>query len=192
LSQDRSEYQKKYYQDHKKELQAYFRAKYLKERKERLTKARTWYILHKEEILAKLKTKSLAFVGHAHAIWNAIRKYAKAWKLPITPWDEFKLWTIDDATYNELFEAWKESGYLDNFSPVVMRGVKKNGFVTENLKWDTKSKYSWWNEDSTIYKEVEKELNETQKDYNKSDKEWRKKVRAEWRAKLKAKRGEKK
>jgi len=187
LPQDRSEYQKKYYQDHKEELQVYFRAKYLKERKERLTKARSWYILHREEILAKLKTKSLAFVGHAHAIWNAIRKYAKAWKLPITPWEEFKLWTIEDTTYNELFEAWKESGYQDNFSPVVMRGVKKNGFLIENLKWDKKQSYSWWNEDSTIFKEVEENLDKQQKERNQRSKEWRKKIRDEWKAKRKGK-----
>ena len=188
----RKEYFQKYYQEHKAEIIKRSKEDYEQNKRKHLTYQAKYYILNREAILMKLKTKSLAFTGHAHIIWNAIRKYAKEWKLPITPWDEFKFWTIDDATYNELFEAWKENGYDNNLSPVVMRGVKKNGFIIENLKWDSKSKYSWWNEDSTIYKEVEKELNETQKDYNKSDKEWRKKVRAEWKAKLKAKRGEKK
>lgn len=187
MAQDRSDYQKKYYQDHKKELQEYFRKKYLKERKERLTKAHSWYILNREAILARLKTKSLAFTGHAHAIWNAIRKYAKEWKLPITPWDEFKLWTIDDVTYNELFEAWKESGYDNNLSPVVMRGVKKNGFIIENLKWDIKGRYSWWGEDAKIFKEVEENLDKQQKERNARSKEWRKKIRDEWKAKRKGK-----
>lgn len=138
-------------------------------------------------ILSKPKTKSLAFVGHAHAIWNAIRKYAKEWKLPITPWDEFKFWTIDDENYNELFEAWKESGYQTGLSPVVMRGVKKNGFVIENLKWDVKQQYSWWNEDATIFKEIESNLDKQQKERNARSKEWRKKIREEWKAKRKDK-----
>lgn len=188
MAQDRKEYLKKYYQDHKEELQDYFRKKYLKERKERLTNAHSYYILNRIEILMKLKTKSLAFVGHAHAIWNAVRKYAKEWKLPITPWEEFKLWTIDDENYNELFEAWKESGYQTGLSPVVMRGVKKNGFVIENLKWDIKSRYSWWGEDAKIFKEEEEKLNQQQLERNKRSKEWQKEKRKEWLAIQKAKR----
>ena len=183
----RKEYFQKYYQEHKLDIVKRSKEDYEKNKRKHLTYQAKYYILHREEILAKLKTKSLAFVGHAHAIWNAIRKYAKAWKLPITPWEEFKLWTIEDATYNELFEAWKESGYLDNFSPVVMRGVKKNGFLIENLKWDKKQSYSWWNEDSTIFKEVEENLDKQQKERNQRSKEWRKKIRDEWKAKRKGK-----
>jgi len=183
----RKEYFQKYYQEHKLEIIKRSKEDYEKNKRKHLTYQANYYILNRDIILAKLKTKSLAFVGHAHAIWNAIRKYAKAWKLPITPWEEFKLWTIEDATYNELFEAWKESGYLDNFSPVVMRGVKKNGFLIENLKWDKKQSYSWWNEDSTIFKEVEKNLDDQQKERNQRSKEWRKKIRDEWKAKRKGK-----
>lgn len=183
----RKEYFQKYYQEHKADIIKRSKEDYEKNKRKHLTYQANYYILNREAILMKLKTKSLAFVGHAHIIWNAIRKYAKAWKLPITPWEEFKLWTIDDVTYNELFEAWKESGYLDNFSPVVMRGVKKNGFVIENLKWDTKSKYSWWNEDKAVFEEVEKDLNDKQLERNKRSKEWRKKIRDEWKAKRKGK-----
>ena len=155
--------------------------------KDRLTKARSYYTLHKESILAKVKTKSLAFRGHAYSIWTAIKKYAKKWHLPICSFEEFyDGWTFDDPSYQLLYDAWVESGYNENLSPVVMRSVKKNGFVSNNLKWDVKNNYSWWNEDITIFRKEEEDLNETQKTYNKSNKEWRKKIRAEWKAKLKA------
>lgn len=183
----RKEYFQKYYQEHKAEIIKRSQEDYEKNKRKRLTYAQKYYILNKDKILAKLKTKSLAFTGHAHAIWNAIRKYAKEWKLPITPWDEFKLWTIDDENYNELFEAWKESGYQTGLSPVVMRGVKKNGFVIENLKWDIKSRYSWWGEDAKIFKEEEEKLNQQQLERNQRSKEWRKKIRDEWKAKRKDK-----
>jgi hypothetical protein len=184
---DRREYFREYNKKRRDKQLEYFRKKYLKERKNRLTKAHSYYILNREAILMKLKAKSLAFTGHAHLIWKAIKKYAKAWDLVISPWDEFKLWTIEDQNYNELFEAWKESGYQNNLSPVVMRGVKKNGFVIENLKWDVKFNYSWWNEDSKIFAEVEEKLNQQQLEKNKRDKTWRKKIREEWKAKRKNK-----
>jgi hypothetical protein len=71
-----------------------------------------------------------------------------------------------------------------------MRKVKKNGYVPENLDWDIKNNYSWWSEDSKIFKEVEFNLNEVQKAKNKSNKEFRKQLREKWKAKLKAKREE--
>jgi hypothetical protein len=184
---DRREYFKEYNKKRRDKQLKYFREKYLRERKERLTKAHSWYILNREAILAKLKSKSLAFTGHAHLIWKAIKKYAKEWDLALSPWDEFKLWTIDDPTYEELFNAWKESGYQVNLSPVVMRGVKKNGFIVENLKWDKKGTYSWWSEEYQVFKEIEQDLDKLQRERNQRSKEWRKKVREEWKAKRKGK-----
>jgi hypothetical protein len=183
----RKEYFQKYYQEHKADIIKRSQEDYEKNKRKHLTYQAKYYILNRDTILAKLKTKSLAFTGHAHTIWNAIRKYAKQWKLPITPWEEFKLWTIDDANYNKLFEDWKESGYDNNLSPVVMRGVKKNGFVIENLKWDTKGRYSWWGEDAKIFKEVEENLDKQQKERNARSKAWRKRIREEWKAKRKGK-----
>jgi len=94
---------------------------------------------------------------------------------------------LDDPVYDALYDAWRDSEYNELLSPVVMRKVKKNGFVPDNLKWDVKNNYSWWNEDSTIFKKSEEELEEQQKVYNRRNKEWRKKVREQWKAKLKEK-----
>lgn len=186
---NRKEYFKKYYQEHKQTIIKRSKEDYRRNRKEHLTYAGNYYILNRDMILAKLKTKSLAFTGHAHVIFKAIEKYSKPsrWNLPCSTWDEFKLWTIDDPTYNELFEAWKVSNYETNLTPVVMRGVKKNGFVIENLKWDIKQRYSWWNEDKVVFEQVEKNLDLQQKERNKRNKEWQKKVREEWKAKRKNK-----
>lgn len=165
--------QKKYYKDH---------------REERLTYQQNYDILHKEDILAKKKMKSTSFQGHADSIYNAVRKWAKKWGLPICTAEEFyRDWTFNDPKYEQLWEAWKESGYDEFLSPVVMRKVKKNGFVPENLEWDVKNNYSWWNEDSMIFKKSEEELEEQQKVNNRRNKEWRKKVRQQWKDKQKAK-----
>jgi len=185
--ESRKEYLKKYYQEHKVKINNRSKKHYKLNKKKHLTYRRKRYILKREEILAKKKEKSLAFRGHAYSIWSAIVKYAKKWHLPYCTFQEFyDDWATDDPTYNELYEAWRLSEYNELLSPVVMRQVKKGGFVPENLKWDVKNNYSWWNEDSTIFKEIESELNETQKTYNKSTKEWRKKVYKEWKAKQKA------
>lgn len=184
----REEYFINYYAEHKQEIIKRAKKHYKNNKKKCLTYQKNRYILNREDILAKAKTKSLAFRGHAYSIWTAIKKYAKKWHLPICSFEEFyEGWTFDDATYQQLYDAWVESGYNENFSPVVMRSVKKNGFVPENLKWDVKNNYSWWNEDITVFRKEEEDLNTTQKTYNKSNKEWRKKIREEWKAKRKAK-----
>jgi hypothetical protein len=181
----RKEYFQKYYQEHKQDIIKRSLEDYENNRKEHLTYAKKYYILNRDMILAKLKKTSTEFIGHAHLIYKAIRKYAKQWDLNCSPWDEFREWTSKDPGYEELFAAWKESGHDGNLSPVVMRGVKKNGFVVDNLKWDVKKNYSWWNEDHKIFQEVEQNLDKQQKERNVRDKAWRKRVREEWKAKKK-------
>lgn len=185
--ENRQSYFKKYYQEHKQEIIKRSKLEYHSNKKERLTYARKYYILNRDMILAKIKKSSVEFVGHAHLIYKAVKKYAKDWDLVCSPWDEFREWTSKDPGYKELFANWKEAEYDNNLSPVVMRGVKKNGFIVDNLKWDVKKNYSWWNEDHKIFQQVEKNLDQQQRELNKSTKEWRKKVRAEWEAKRKAK-----
>jgi hypothetical protein len=188
MEMSRKEYKRQYYLDNQKKIIKQSRKDYKKNRKKRLSNKRNYYKDNREIILGNKKVKSLAFRGHAHSIWSAVRKYAKRWKLPMCNFDEFYAnWTVDDPKYQQLYDAWVESGHNENLSPVVMRKVKKDGYVPSNLDWDVKNNYSWWNEDSKVFKEVEFDLNEIQKAKNKSNKEFRKKLRDEWKAKLKAK-----
>lgn len=186
--QDRQEYFQNYYASHKKTIIKDAKQYYKKHRKECLTNHRKYYKINKEEILAKNKMKTLKFRGHAYSIWHAIKKYAKLWDLPICDFSDFyEEWTVNDPTYQELYDAWVDSGYDKFMSPVVMRKVKKNGFVPENLKWDVKKNYSWWNEDAAIFKDVANNMEEQQRERNKRNKEWRKKVREQIKAKQKEK-----
>jgi len=187
----RKEYLKQYYKEHKSKING-ARKKYYKRHKTNcLTNQRKYYKKNREAILATRKIKSLAFRGHAYSIWSAVKKYAKLWKLPSCTFQEFyDSWTVDDEKYQQLYDAWVASEHNENLSPVVMRKVKKDGYVPSNLDWDVKNNYSWWNEDSKVFKEIEFNLNEVQKARNKSNKEFRKQLREKWKAKLKAKKEE--
>lgn len=182
---DRSDYQKKYYLDHKEALSKYYQDKYAQEQKERLTKAKKYYIINRTMILIKAKFRDTTKKGHAHAIWKATSKYAKDWGIPFVPWDEFRDWTMTDETYEIIYNQWKESDFDRTYGPVVMRQVKKNGFVPDNLKWDYREQYSWWSVEMENFKKGAEELNKQQEERNKRTKEWRKKVREEYKAKRK-------
>jgi len=178
----RKEYFKNYYKNNKKTIIKDATKYYKNNKKQCLSNQASYYRINKEEILTKKKMKVFTFKGHAHSIYSAVRKYSKRWKVPCCTWPEFLRWTLDDQGYSDHFDAWVTSNYNENLSPVVMRAVKKNGYSPTNLKWDKKNNYSWWNEDSTIFKQIEEALNEKQKIVNKGTKEWRKKVREQWKA----------
>ena len=183
----REEYFKNYYRDNKKKILARVKKDYRSNTKEHLTYQHKYYKDNRGVILAKAKQKGMAFRGHAFSIWSAVKKYAHDWKLPCCTFDEFyDDWTKDDPQYEALWDAWVASGYNEYLSPVVMRSVRKNGYIIDNLKWDVKKNYSWWNEDSAVFKEVSKRLDSQQKERNQRNKEWRKKVREQFKAKQKA------
>ncbi len=189
MTQSRKEYLKDYYLRNKSKINGTRKKYYRKHKTNCLSNQRKYYKNNREAILATRKIKSLAFRGHAYSIWSAVKKYAKLWKLPICTFEEFyDNWTVDDTKYQELYDAWVASGHLENLSPVVMRKVKKNGYTPENLNWDVKNNYSWWNEDSKVYQQSKDDLNDFQEKYNKRNKEFRKKLRDQWKAKLKEKR----
>ena len=128
-----------------------------------------------------------AFAGHVSSIYKSVEKYANSWKLPISDLGDFRDWSYRDPVYEELFNAWKDSGFNKFDIPVVMRKVKKFGFIIENLTWQRKGQYSWWGEEYEVLQQVEKNLDEQQKERNQRSKEWRKKIRDEWKAKRKGK-----
>lgn len=118
--------------------------------------------------------------GHVFWVFNGIRRYFKPWRQNHSSRQEFKEWSLSDPAYHSLWQEWVNDGCSIDATPVVMRNVRKNGFLIDNLRWVRKAEFSWWNEDRRILAEVEKELNEQQKIRNKSTKEWKKKVREDW------------
>jgi hypothetical protein len=87
-----------------------------------------------------------AYLGHVLYIYKAIKGYADDWNLKISSQEEFKQWSLYQTTeYDILYEAWKSSNWDKLNSPVVMRHIKKNGFVISNLYWSIKGQHDWWN-----------------------------------------------
>jgi hypothetical protein len=184
---DRTEYFREYRKKHREKRKAYAKKKYKQDRKKRLQYRRKYYILNREVILAKLLESNRTPYGHGAVIHRCIEKYMLKWKLPCMTKKEFLAWSMQDQNYKDLHAAWEESGFQINLAPVCMRTVKKSGCVDGNMTWDTKSNYSWWNEDSRLFEEVSEEVAQAQKERNQRNKEWRKKVRADFKTKQKAK-----
>jgi hypothetical protein len=174
-----------------------FKRKHSAASKEKIRKAMTGKKKSKETMikisetlskrLMKNKSSYRAFAGHVSSIYNSIDKYRIIWKLPISDLGDFRDWSYSDPAYEELFNTWKKNGFNKFDIPVVMRKVKKLGFIIENLEWRRKGEYSWWGEDYEILKSVEEDLDKQQKERNQRSKEWRKKIREEWKAKRKDK-----
>ena len=110
----------------------------------------------------KRTNKYFDFDGHLEPIHDSIRRYSKQWGIPIDPFKKFKSWAKNDPTYEELFQAWEAAGFAKELTPVVMRRVKKKGFVNSNLYWSTKNKHSWWNGELARLKVLNVEMNERQ------------------------------
>ncbi len=179
----RSEYQRNYRKTHPRKK--YFRDLYQKQIEDRLTYQHNYDILHREERMAKRQMLSKAEL--LDGIHPCLRKYGIKWGVPCEDYRTFVKWSIDDPVFNQLYKEWEESGFDKFLRPVVVRQVKKNGFVQENEHWDVKKNFPWWNSDKELYETVEKELDDYQAAHNKRSKEWRKKVRADFKAKQKAK-----
>ena len=186
---DRTEYFKEYRRKNREKRKAYAKKKYKQDRKKRLTYARSHYILNRGAILGKLLETNRTPYGHAAVIQRCIEKYMIKWKLPCMTKKEFLAWSMSDPNYKDIHKVWEDSEFQINLAPVCMRTVKKAGCVDGNMAWDTKSNYSWWNEDSRLFEEVSEEVAQQQKERNQRSKEWRKKIRADFKAKQKA-RGE--
>lgn len=56
--------------------------------------------------------------------------------------EEFYVWTSTQPKFEELFRAWKESGYDQKLTPTVDRVNSKEGYKTENMEWITHSENS--------------------------------------------------
>ena len=167
MANSRTEYQREYRKKHKAELAKKAAKKYLKERKNRLTYQRKYYILNREAILAKLQATNLTPYGWLCVLHKCIEKWMKKWKLPCMSKDEFTDLFTADATYKENHAIWEREGYPVNLTPVIMRKVKKDGCVEGNVSCDTKQNYSWWNEDSVILKDLQNEMDDEQSEKNK-------------------------
>lgn len=133
-----------------------------------------YYEKNKEQILVIQKNQREDsyhdFHGHIKPIHDAIRRYAKQWRLEIDSLKKFRRWTVMDAAYEQLFKAWEESDFDKGLTPVVMRNVKKQGFVITNLYWSVKSNHDWWSGLLEQIKNKTLEMEERQKIGNKSTK----------------------
>lgn len=185
MVQSRKEYQRDYRKKHPRTK--YFSDLYQEQKKERLTYQRNYDIINKEAIVNKRRVQTMH--QHITGVSKCTTKWAIKWKVAYESFAKLLGWSYNDPVYVQLYNTWKDSGYEPLLRPVVMRGVKKNGFVQENLHWDIRKNFSWWNEDAQIYAEVEKETEDQQRVRNQSTRDWRKKVRQDFKNKQKARRG---
>lgn len=134
-----------------------------------------YYEKNKDKILIKQEAKALLeyrnFHGHVEAIHDPIRRYASQWHIKIDSLKLFKRWSFNDVEYENLFKAWETSGFEKNLSPVVMRKIKKRGFVIDNLYWSTKGAHNWWSGILDDIKNLGKDMETRQIKNNKSTEE---------------------
>lgn len=147
-----------------------------------------YYVNHKQQLNAKKKQKRdedyFTLNGHLEPIHDAIRRYASQWKIPIDSLKKFRRWALLDATYEQLFKAWEEADFPKELTPVVMRKVKKQGFVIDNLYWSTKKQHSWWSGEIDKLNALRKEMEKRQIKNNEADED----EQQEMLGRLKAKR----
>jgi hypothetical protein len=135
--------------------------------------------------LQRNQNRYRSFLGHIICVYTSLDKYATKWKLPISEWNDFKNWSVDDKGYEELFNSWKASDFKKELALVAMRKVKKNGFTIDNLEWKAKQDYSWWSEEASYREQIEQDLDNEQRIKNPRNKEWQDKVRQQWKNKKK-------
>lgn len=111
-----------------------------------------------------------AFLGHVLYIYKAIAKYADKWNIPFSSQAEFKDWSLYQTDeYDILYEKWKSSGWNKFEIPVVIRRIKKEGFVISNLDWKRKGNYSWWSGEIEYLHEQSKKMETRQIKNNEAD-----------------------
>jgi len=118
------------------------------------------------ETLSKKQKKNQSsyrsFAGHVSSIYLSVEKYAHHWKIPISDIGDFRDWSYRDDVYEELFNIWKENNFNKFDVPVVMRNIKKHGFVIDNLEWKRKGEYSWWGEEYEVLKGLQDDVSNKQ------------------------------
>ena len=150
-----------------------------------------YYEKNKDKILIKQEAKNILdyqdFHGHVKIIHDPIRRYASQWHIPIDSLKKFKRWSFNDPDYEKIFKAWKESVFEKTLAPVVMRRVKKRGFVIDNLYWSTKGQHAWWSGLLDSIKEQSKVMEERQKIGNKATEDEQQEMLDRLKAKRKSK-----
>ena len=168
----RKEYFQKYYQEHKAEIIKRSQEDYEKNKRKRLTYAQKYYILNKDKILAKLKTKSLAFTGHAHAIWNAIRKYAKEAHTRLT-------WLFFWQGNNKGFFCILFTNLQDRPEPIVNERLSVHGAPTQRTRYPDATR-GFRNTTGIKAGEHSKKLRSITKKEEKSDKKFTRILQRVW------------
>ena len=150
-----------------------------------------YYEKNKRQVLDKQKIKRdenyFDLHGHIKPIHDAIRRRASQWDVSIDPLKTIKRWSFSNNEYEELFNGWKASDFSKELTPVLMRRVKKRGWVTDNLYWSTKSKHPWWSGELDKLNVLRKEMEKRQIKNNEADED----EQQEMLGRLKAKKGRK-
>lgn len=56
--------------------------------------------------------------------------------------NDFYNWAIDNSTFLQMFEVYKNSGFDRKFAPTVDRVDSSKGYILENMRWLTHSENS--------------------------------------------------
>lgn len=71
------------------------------------------------------------------------KKKAHLYKgLPILDKEIFYKWSLDDESYNKLFDAWIQSKYDRRKTPSIDRIDASKGYLEDNIRWITHSQNS--------------------------------------------------
>jgi hypothetical protein len=150
-----------------------------------------YYEKNKKQILVSQQIKRtndyFDLHGHIKPIHDAIRRRASQWKVPIDPLKAIKRWSFANNEYEELFKAWEASDFSKELTPVLMRRVKKKGWVTDNLYWSTKSKHPWWSGEVDKLNALRKEMEKRQIKNNEADDDEQQEMLGRLKAKRKSK-----
>lgn len=150
-----------------------------------------YYKNNKRRILVNKQLKRMqgyfTLNGHLEPIHDAIRRYASQWKIPIDTLKKFRRWALMDSAYEELFKAWEEASFPKELTPIVMRRVKKQGFVIDNLYWSTKKQHSWWSGEIDKLNVLRKEMEKRQIKNNEADEDEQQEMLGRLKAKRKSK-----
>lgn len=106
-------------------------------RKIKREQQRRYRATHKEHEAAKEfkrgQTQPLRFL---YLLWKSLKQFSATHGIFFMPWKEFKL-EGDRYEFKRLFLTWKQSGNNEVLKPSVHMGNFKNGFMKDNLIWNT-------------------------------------------------------
>jgi hypothetical protein len=76
-------------------------------------------------------------------VWGMLEAKAHLYEgLPLLDRGDFYSWSLNNQSFNDLFDCWVVSGYSRKLSPSIDRINSSLGYVLENMRWLTHSENS--------------------------------------------------